>query len=512
MHGLDVLLILARSLLASVFGLAGATKLADRDGSRQGLVGFGVPSRLAAPLGLLLPALELTVAVALIPSSTAWWGAIGALGLLLVFLGGIGYSLAQGRTPDCRCFGQLHSAPIGYATVIRNAVLAAVAVFVALAPPFAQPSVIAWAGDLTTAQLLIVVLSLIGVGLQATLVWFLFQIMRQLGDLPQRFEALEMRLGGMVAGAPLPLPDVLGHNGHASTPDPMRGLPVGSTAPKFELPSIDGPTVSLDGLRAVGRPVLLLFVDPNCGPCNALVPDVARWQREHEDETIITIVSRGASEANRAKFSERGVANLLLQHEYEVADAFRAHATPAAVLVRTDGTIGSPVALGPEQIRTLIWSSVLTPLPFVATGGRQERGLTIGEPAPDLSFSDLDGGTVDLADFRGARTLLLFWRNSCGFCQGMLPDLKAWDAHPPPAAPNLVVVSQGTPKENRALGLQSRVVIDDSFAAGEAFGANGTPMAVLLDPNGKVASGLVVGAQAVLSLAEARAPSQPPNG
>ncbi len=292
----------------------------------------------------------------------------------------------------------------------------------------------------------------------------------------------------------------------------MQGLPVGSTAPKFELPSIDGPTVSLDGLRAEGRPVLLLFVDPNCGPCNALVPDVARWQREHADETIITIVSRGASEANRAKFSERGVANLLLQHEYEVADAFRAHATPAAVLVRADGTIGSPVALGPEQIRTLIWSSVLTPLPFVATGAHQARGLAIGEPAPDLSFSDLDGGTVDLADFRGARTLLLFWRNSCGFCQGMLPDLKAWDADPPPAAPNLVVVSQGTPEENRALGLQSRVVIDDSFAAGEAFGANGTPMAVLLDPNGKVASGLVVGAQAVLSLAEARVPSQPPNG
>ncbi len=175
---MDILLILARLLLASVFGLAAATKLADRDGSRQGLVDFGVPSRLAAPLGLLLPILELAVAVALIPSFTAWWGAIGALGLLLVFLGGIGYSLARGRTPDCRCFGQLHSAPIGNATVIRNAVLAAVAVFVALAPPIAQPSVIAWAGDLTTAQLLIVVLGLIGVGLQATLVWFLFQIMR----------------------------------------------------------------------------------------------------------------------------------------------------------------------------------------------------------------------------------------------------------------------------------------------------------------------------------------------
>ena len=88
---------------------------------------FGVPARLATPLGTLLPLAELVVAVALLLPISAWWGGLGALLLLLLFVVGISYNLAQGRQPDCHCFGQLHSAPAGWPTLIRNLVLAAVA-------------------------------------------------------------------------------------------------------------------------------------------------------------------------------------------------------------------------------------------------------------------------------------------------------------------------------------------------------------------------------------------------
>jgi len=47
------------------------------------------------------------------------------------------------------------------------------------------------------------------------------------------------------------------------------------------------------------------------------------------------------------------------------------------------------------------------------------------------------------------------------------------------------------------------VVLDQHFAVGRAFGANGTPSAVLVDEEGKVASEVAVGAQAVLELAGA---------
>src|SRR3712207_3473994 len=123
-------LLIARLLLALVFLVAGVAKLADRAGSRQAITDFGLPAQLAAPLGILLPLAELAAAAALIPASTAWWGAIGALALLLLFVAGIGVNLARGRKPDCHCFGQLHSAPAGWSTLARNGALAAVAGFI----------------------------------------------------------------------------------------------------------------------------------------------------------------------------------------------------------------------------------------------------------------------------------------------------------------------------------------------------------------------------------------------
>src|SRR5436309_3246990 len=124
---MDFVLLAARLLLAIVFLVAGLAKLADRAGTCQALVEFGVPAPLARPLGLSLPLLELAAAAALVPPVTAWWGSLGALALLLLFVGGIALNVAHGRRPDCHCFGQLHAAPAGWPTLTRNAGLAALA-------------------------------------------------------------------------------------------------------------------------------------------------------------------------------------------------------------------------------------------------------------------------------------------------------------------------------------------------------------------------------------------------
>ena len=47
------------------------------------------------------------------------------------------------------------------------------------------------------------------------------------------------------------------------------------------------------------------------------------------------------------------------------------------------------------------------------------------------------------------------------------------------------------------------MVLDQQFAAGRAFGASGTPSAVLVDAKGRIASEVAVGAPAVLGLAGA---------
>jgi thiol-disulfide isomerase/thioredoxin len=167
---------------------------------------------------------------------------------------------------------------------------------------------------------------------------------------------------------------------------------------------------------------------------------------------------------------------------------------PAAPAPSGNGTV--PPAPTPNgAVPTAAAPTGAIPLP-VAPASAQ-----LGQPAPALRLADLDGRIVDLAAFRGARTLVLLWNPGCGFCRQMLDALKAWEANPPAGAPRLLVVSTGTVEENRALGLRGPVVLDEGSAAMRAFGANGTPMAVLVDAEGRIASEVAAGATAVLVLA-----------
>jgi hypothetical protein len=86
----------------------------------------------------------------------------------------------------------------------------------------------------------------------------------------------------------------------------------------------------------------------------------------------------------------------------------------------------------------------------------------------------------------------------------MRDDLLAWERRGEDG-PRLVVVSSGDLDATRAEGFRSTVVLDDSFAAGQAFAAGGTPMAVRVDRDGRIASALVAGGEAVMALARGEA-------
>jgi uncharacterized membrane protein YphA (DoxX/SURF4 family) len=126
---MDAPLLIARLILAATFAIAGLVKLADLEGSRRAVEEFGVPRRLASTVGTLLPVAEIAVAAALVPEATARAGGIAALALLLTLSVGI----ARSETPDCHCFGQLHSAPAGPRALARNFALAALVGFVLVA-------------------------------------------------------------------------------------------------------------------------------------------------------------------------------------------------------------------------------------------------------------------------------------------------------------------------------------------------------------------------------------------
>jgi peroxiredoxin len=512
-------LLVARLLLAMVFAVAGAAKLADRQGSRQAIVDFGVPSAIAASLGLLLPLAELAVAATLLPASTAWWGALGALALLSVFVVGISVNLARGRTPDCHCFGQLHSAPAGWKTLARNGVLAAVAGFVLWEGyDGAGPSAVAWLGNLSTNQLLGFVGGLVVLGLLSGQWWFLIHLLGQNGRLLVRLEAMEASLAELSAGSSV-APSQNGTPHHQEA----EGLPVGSTAPEFSLSGLHGETLTLEALRAPGKPVMMLFTDPGCGPCNAMLPDMGRWQEEHAQKLTVALISRGEVEENKTKAQEHGLSNVLLQNDWEISESYEVRGTPSAVLIAPDGKVATLVAGGAEGIRGLLAYAVgeRSQLPMQphqpqaqgqpcpncgkvhAAAPTLEAAQKVGEAATEVKLPDLEGNTVELADFRGEETLVLFWNPGCGFCQQMLPDLKEWEANAPEGAPKLLVVSAGSEKANKEMALASPVLLDQEFGVGRAFGASGTPSAVLVDTEGKVASQVAVGAPAVMELAGA---------
>jgi len=98
----------------------------------------------------------------------------------------------------------------------------------------------------------------------------------------------------------------------------------------------------------------LTFSNPDCGSCSALLPDIARWQREHASTLTIALIRRGSRKANRVKIGEHRMKYVLLQKDREVAAAYKANGTPGAVLVGPDGKIASFLAMGSQAIAELI--------------------------------------------------------------------------------------------------------------------------------------------------------------
>jgi peroxiredoxin len=328
-------LLIARAALAAVFIAAALGKLAERNGAREAIGRLGVPLALTGAASVALPLIELTIAAGLLIVSTARWAAIAAAMLLAAFSLAIAQSLARGKPLECHCFGNLGSALVGRGTLVRNATLFAVAVFVAVAGWGGAGTSLAGigAGGLVLAAI---------VSLQAVFSWQLFQ---QNGRLLVRVSALEDSLG------------------QSSEPSLEAALQIGVAAPSFVLPDLDGTATTLEDLLHPGRGLLLVFSDPSCGHCDPLLP--ALGHPRDERDVPLAVISRGPLDDNRAKAQEHGIGTVLVQKSFEVADAYRVYGLPGAVLVDADGRIASARAVGADEISVLLGSQGRRQLPLL---------------------------------------------------------------------------------------------------------------------------------------------------
>jgi hypothetical protein len=352
---------LARMLLAAVFGAAGIGKLLDPGGARRAVRAFGVADRHAAAVAVLLAGAELAVAGGLLVNAAAWWAAAGAIALLALFSGAIVRVLRRGETPDCRCFGRLHSAPVGRATLVRNALLAVVAAVILVRAPGA-PAPLSWTAVAIASAVALALL----VG------WLVVELLRRNGRLLARIDELEDAL--TAAGLEIP---------GAFAPVAQVGAP----APSFALADLDGRRVTSGDLLAPGRSLILLFASPSCRPCRVALRRVAARDAVGGSPPAVAVIGEGTAAAWRALPPEVRPADVLLQDGREVADLFGADLTPAAVVIAADGTLAGPPALGAAAVCALLEPADEALTVVHSGGGRAAgRGSQRAEPVTGVAL------------------------------------------------------------------------------------------------------------------------------
>ena len=320
---MDLIIVLIRIALSAVFGVAGVTKLLDQHGTREAVENFGAPKSLAPALSVVLPIAELTIAAGILFAGTTGASALAALLVLGLFIVVISVNLARGRTHDCHCFGQIYSRPLGWPTLVRNLI-------------FALGAGIAfwWAYTRRSSSIISTLVQL------STVQWLL------LGSVVVMVIASLTYLTRKQKRLP------------AKTAVTLQGLPLDSIAPPFELPAYAGGKSSLAQLLAFGKPLLLIFTNPNCGPCVVLFKEIKEWQESHSEQLTVTLISTGTIKENFVNVARNGLGQVLLQQQREVAESYGANVTPTAVVVNTDGKIASPLAAGADEIRKLLASAL----------------------------------------------------------------------------------------------------------------------------------------------------------
>jgi peroxiredoxin len=333
--------------------------------------------------------------------------------------------------------------------------------------------------------------------------WLGYQLVRQNGRILLRLEAIEQRLGARPA-------------------EPRRereGLPVGTSAPEFELPDLAGQKHKLSEFR--GKDVLLVFFNPKCGFCTKMAADLAALSLEGwNGRAVPVVVTTGNVEANRRLVAQHGIrCTVLLQEQMEVASQYRAQGTPMGYRIDAQGRIVSELAVGAEpllQLAAAPFSRVPAgrasgatskhkhPDPSLARSRLTRNGLKAGSVAPEFTLPRIDGGELSLSDLRGGRALLVFSDPDCGPCDELAPRLQ--ELHLTRPDMQIVVISRRDAEANRAkaesLGLTYPIVLQKQWEVSLKYGMFATPIGYLIDEHGVLLSDVVVGAEPILALAD----------
>jgi peroxiredoxin len=307
----------------------------------------------------------------------------------------------------------------------------------------------------------------------------------------------------------------------------LRGLPVGSTAPEFELPDLAGARQALSQWR--GQRLLLIFFSPRCGFCLQMAPALASLPVHGANgNPLPLVVTTGDAEANRQLVADHSLRGpVLLQAQMEVAATYQAHGTPMGYLIDAQGRIASPLTAGAQALLALASASAVV-LPVVSSqpnghkpskGNRpladsrlNRNGLQAGMLAPSFTLPRLEGGELSLEEYRGHRVLLVFSDPHCGPCDLLSRQLEQLHRQIPDV--QVLMISRGEVEANRQKvrhhQLTFPVVLQRAWEISRLYAMFGTPIGYLIDEQGSIAADVAVGMGPILALLSGAA--APPNG
>lgn len=136
--------------------------------------------------------------------------------------------------------------------------------------------------------------------------------------------------------------------------------------------------------------------------------------------------------------------------------------------------------------------------------GPGSQGIAQGKAIPSFELPDAEGRTVSLESLRGQKLLLVNWSPTCGFCKEIAPELAEMEPRLREHDVRPVLIATGEIEANRQImeetGLDALLLIQEPGEA-EVFSGMGTPVAYLVDEEGKNAASIAYGSDAVPALA-----------
>ena len=350
------------------------------------------------------------------------------------------------------------------------------------------------------AWLVLTALCVVSLGFGVVLV----QLLRQHGRILLRLENLEESI------------ELAGYGPNAGLSEEPEGLPVGSALPSVRLARADGQRLGLDDFD--GRRLILVNWSHSCSFCREISGALSEYVKDLRERGVeLLLIASGGDTANGRVAEDDGVGVPVLVAE---GNAFGLSGTPVAYLLDERHRTAAPLAVGADEVLSLVRSAARGERAVATVGSSRRRsvsesriernGLPAGSVAPPFALPTLDGTTLSLADYRGQRLLLVFSDPACGPCDELAPELARLHERRAPDEPAIVMVSRRGLDENRRKrdehGLGFPIAIQAGWRLSRQYGIFMTPVAFLIDEEGVIARGVAIGGDAILALARSTAP------